>query len=520
MNVTMDLIRKDGSLSFGHLVTQVHTKSTINLDLSLSASYTLKTSEIFPIGPRLTLIGYSFSIASVAFGIDVGFEIEIPWSVQLDAIGSLTAGIQYKLDINITLSVDDQNKQAKDVQYNLEKIYHPVRADFQADLIIDVPLKSSLSVQALVFNIGITTGGYLTFENQFRFPPFSPIPSNEFNWNIEHPSLFHLSYPNDACVSKHFIEYHIKFGIRHTVLYLRIDILDQIPAFIKNFVSYFETPSFLDLGPCELVGGCLFEAPQNDFFQSLELFTNNVFSSDLQSSIYFSKSIIYDLSQSLQVSESRIYFNASYPYYDQSTNTELTVVSISILPSPTQDITDPDVSRLVQNLITQEMNQNSTLYSGIFTSSLVQQQTIQANIVNGLMTSFTSQVTTTNQNSTHELSSYPYTSSTPLSSARVTSSIKDSPLISNAILQQQMTNAGTSVAITASSPSQRNTSIQQKLLLSTASISAQHQPYTTVSSKGSSQSYASTSKSTNTTSSSNSSDIRDVLLFQKQPLTT
>ncbi len=42
-------------------------------------------------------------------------------------------------------------------------------------LIVDIALKPTLRISAIVFSAGVTTEGYLRFESMFQFPPFNAI---------------------------------------------------------------------------------------------------------------------------------------------------------------------------------------------------------------------------------------------------------------------------------------------------------------------------------------------------------
>jgi hypothetical protein len=271
---------------------------------------------------------------------------------------------------------------------SLIKNYYPVNGDLKANLIVDIALKPTLRISAIVFAAGITTEGYLRFENMFQFPPFNAIPSNVYDYNTNQPSMYHWSYPSDACSSPHLLQYHIQFGIRNTLISFDVTLSTKLNNYISAFIPiHYQSQISPDSNVYELVSGCLFEISYNDNYQPANLYLDTPYDSSFSISDYFKTSITYDLAKVMNVDPTRILYNQAQAYYDQTRRKMVTLVQISLLPSAAAQISDPNVRTLANTLLKQELNSSSILYTGTrWLNSLLNDLTQQSNNNNGMIT--------------------------------------------------------------------------------------------------------------------------------------
>ena len=120
------------------------------------------------------------------------------------------------------------------------------------------------------------------------------------------------------------------------------------------------------------------DSPRTNYFVFNRKFNQTTAISDE----YLSKSVLFDLADALNVSQTRLYYNSVYSVQQDN----MTGVVITILPSISAYTTDSTVLQLIAILETQEMNITSPLYSGIITSLLNLQQTLNANDITSAIT--------------------------------------------------------------------------------------------------------------------------------------
>jgi hypothetical protein len=376
--VQMDLVRKDNSLTLDHLAVRVYSSISVNIDMAVSANYPSVFSGNLPF-PSIPIIKpFPFTIGNIQFDLGMSFATSIPWHIEVNTTGNLTGGVDYQLQTNLTLLTFDGHT-TRNFDQKLIRNNHPIQGDFQANIKIDLALRPALQLDAGIFTLEISTEGYVIFEDVWHYPPFDALPSTIFDWNKEKTADVHLSIPSNACILPHFIRYHITFGIRKTEVKFFVSIVSSNIELLNNYTLLYSSPSLLDLGPYELVSGCMYAARQNtDISKTIYFVFNRKFNQSIDvTDKYLSKSVLFDLANALNVSQTRLYYNNAYSVQQDN----MTGVTITLLPSASTYTADATVVKLLEILQTQEMNTSSPLYSGIITSLLNLQRTLNANDV-------------------------------------------------------------------------------------------------------------------------------------------
>ncbi|CAF1405321.1 unnamed protein product, partial [Rotaria sordida] len=388
--LNLDLIASGGVL--GTMNIKFKSATTVNLELLLTSNYVYEKSGTIS-SMKINLFGFGFSILGYSFESGCFLDVDLPYSIRLDALGRISTGLQYVLNTHFTFKVNS-GTPSHELSMTLDKQYYPVQASFKANLTVEIGLKPTLRMSAVIISFSITTEGFLRLENQFQFPPFPSIASNIYDYNIDKPSLNHYSYPSDACSTQHLLRYHIQFGIRNSLLTFDVNI-----RFLTNFISipiqthYQEI--FLDSNVAELVSGCFFKVPNNDYSQSAHLYLDIPFDSSSSFSDYFKTSIIFEMAKVLNIDQTRILYNEAQAYYAQNVRKYVTLVRVSLLPSILSNISDPTVRSLADTLLAQELNSSSILYTGTqWLKFLMKNLTQQSNIINGIVTTTTTTTTT------------------------------------------------------------------------------------------------------------------------------
>ncbi|CAF4994947.1 unnamed protein product, partial [Rotaria sp. Silwood1] len=347
--VQMDLVRRDNSLTLDYLTVRIYSSISVNIDLDISANYPYVFSGTLPL-PSIPIIKpIPFTIANIQFDVGMSFAPSIPWYIEVNTIGNLTGGVDYKLQTNLTLTTFGGNT-TRNFDQVLIRNNHPIQGDFQANIKVDLALRPALQLDVGIFTLEIATEGYVIFEDIWHYPPFDALSTSIFDWNKQKPADFHLSIPSNACTLPHFIRYHVTFGIRNTKVTFYVTIGSSLVPFLNGYTLSYSTSSLLDLGPYELASG----------------YTTDE---------YLSKSVLFDLAYALNVSKTRLYYNSAYGVQQD----QMTGVMITLLPSASAYTTDATVSKLIEILQIQAMNTSSALYSGIIMSLLNRQQTLSAN---------------------------------------------------------------------------------------------------------------------------------------------
>ncbi len=373
--VQMDLVRKDDSLTLDYLSVRVYSSISVNIDLAISANYPYVFSGNLPL-PPIPILKTPFTIGNIPFDMSLSFAPSIPWHIEVNTIGNLTGGIDYKLQTNLTLITSGGNT-TRNFDQKLVRNNHPIQGDFQANIKIDLAFRPVLQLDVSIFTLEIATEGYVIFENIWQYPPFDALPTSSFDWNKQKISDVHLSIPSNACISSHFIRYHVTFGIRNTQVKFFVTIANSLSKLLTNYTLSYTTPSLLDLGPYELASGCMYVDRQNTDMSKTIYFVFNRKFNPTRDTIdeYLSKSVLFDLAYALNVSQTRLYYKSTYSVQQD----EMTGVAITLLPSVSVYIADATVLKLLEILQIQEMNTTSPLYSGIITRLLNLQQTLSAN---------------------------------------------------------------------------------------------------------------------------------------------
>jgi hypothetical protein len=373
--VQMDLVRKDDSRALDYLSVRVYSSISVNIDLAISANYPYAFNGNLLL-PPIPILKTPFTIGNVQFDAGLSFVPSIPWYIEVNTIGNLTGGVDYKLQTNLTLITSGGNT-TRHFDQKLVRNNHPIRGDFQANVKIDLAFRPTLQLDVGIFTLEIATEGYVIFENIWRYPPFDALPTSIFDWNQQKTADVHLSIPSNACISSHFIRYHVMFGIRNTQVKFFVTIGNSLINLLTNYTLSYSTPSLLDLGPYELASGCMYVQRQNtDIPKTIYFVFNRKFHPTIDATDeYLSKSVLFDLAYALNVSQTRLYYNSAYGVQQN----EMTGVIITLLPSALDYTTDATVLELLEILQVQEMNTTSLLYSGIITNLLNLQQTVIAN---------------------------------------------------------------------------------------------------------------------------------------------
>ncbi|CAF4036071.1 unnamed protein product [Rotaria sp. Silwood1] len=374
--VQMDLVRRDNSLTLDYLTVRIYSSISVNIDLDISANYPYVFSGTLPL-PSIPIIKpIPFTIANIQFDVGMSFAPSIPWYIEVNTIGNLTGGVDYKLQTNLTLTTFGGNT-TRNFDQVLIRNNHPIQGDFQANIKVDLALRPALQLDVGIFTLEIATEGYVIFEDIWHYPPFDALSTSIFDWNKQKPADFHLSIPSNACTLPHFIRYHVTFGIRNTKVTFYVTIGSSLVPFLNGYTLSYSTSSLLDLGPYELASGCMYVARQNtDISKTIYFVFNRKFNLTIDTTDeYLSKSVLFDLAYALNVSKTRLYYNSAYGVQQD----QMTGVMITLLPSASAYTTDATVSKLIEILQIQAMNTSSALYSGIIMSLLNRQQTLSAN---------------------------------------------------------------------------------------------------------------------------------------------
>jgi hypothetical protein len=379
--VQIDLVRKDDSLALDYLSVRVYSSISVNLDLAILANYPYAFSGNLPL-PSIPILKTPFTIGNIQFDMGLSFASSIPWYIEVNTIGNLTGGVDYKLQTNLILITSGGNT-TRNFDQKLVRNNHPIQGDFQANIKIDLAFRPVLKLNVGIFTIEIATEGYVIFENIWQYPPFDALPTSSFDWNKQKTADVHLSIPSNACTSSHFIRYHVTFGIRNTQVKFSVTIVNSLIKLSTNYTLSYSTPSLLDLGPYELASGCMYVERQNtDILKTVYFVFNRKFNPTRDTvDEYLSKSVLFDLAYALNVSQTRLYYKSAYGVQQD----EMTGVVIILLPSASIYSADATVFKLLEILQIQEMNTTSSLYSGIITSLLNLQQTLSANRLKSLI---------------------------------------------------------------------------------------------------------------------------------------
>ncbi|CAF5017259.1 unnamed protein product, partial [Rotaria sp. Silwood1] len=260
--VQIEIERKDNSPALDKIVVRMNSHVSVNLDFSIRADYQhsfdgwLPLPSI-PIGPSIQV-----SIGSLSFGVGLFFAPSISWNITVDAIGNLTAGVDYQWQTNLTL-ISTPGNTSKEYTQNLTRNIHPMQGNFQANLLVDFAYRPALALQVGIFTVDLGTDGYIIFESVWRYPPFAALSTSNFDWNTQKIAPFHVSLPSNSCLTTHFIHYHTMCGIRNTQISIGFDQLSDLVNIFTDFDLSLSTRSFFDLGPYELSSGCMYQANLN-----------------------------------------------------------------------------------------------------------------------------------------------------------------------------------------------------------------------------------------------------------------
>ncbi|CAF1478855.1 unnamed protein product [Rotaria sordida] len=396
----LDLFASGGQL--GKMNVTLKSITTINLELLLIFNFIYTKSGAISLG-KFPIYGYGFTVFGYSFDLGFTLEIDLPYKIQLDALGQVSAGLKYTLDTSIRL-VSYGSRQDPSVSWSLQKYYYPIEAALKAKLTMEVGLRPTLRVAAAIFSIGVTTEGFLSFQNEFQYPPFSALSNYNYDYDITNPSLYHFSYPSDTCISQHFIRYHIQFGIRNTLLIFDIT-LGPINSIIQFFAdTHYEQPLMSNY-VWELLSGCLFKSSRTDSPQPINLYLDIPLDTSSSFLDYFKPSLTFDLANVLKTDPTRILLNGVQSYFDQKSRKSVTKVIATLLPSVKSLVSDPTVQSLTQTLISQEMNPSSTLYTNTkWLKLLMKDLTLESNNTVVSTTTTTQSTTQSKLKDNHETS--------------------------------------------------------------------------------------------------------------------
>ncbi|CAF2741330.1 unnamed protein product [Rotaria sp. Silwood2] len=390
----LDLLASGGQL--GKMNVTLVSTTTINLELLLTFNYIYTKSGEISLG-KYPIYGYGFTVLGYSFDLGFVLEMELPYKIQLDALGQVSAGLKYTLDTNIQLVTYGSSK-APSVSWSVQRDYYPIQAELKAKLTIDVGIRPTLRIGAVVLSVGVTTEGFLSFQNEFQYPPFSALSTYDYNYDLANPSLFHFSYPSDACISQHFLQYHIQFGLRNTLLIFDIT-LGPVNSIIQYFAdTHYEKPLISDI-VWELLSGCLFKSSRTDSPQSINLYLDIPLDTSSSFLDYFKPSLTFDLGNVLKIDPTRVLLNGVQSYFDQKSGKSVTKVIAALLPSVKSLTSDPTVQSLTQTLISQEMSPSSALYTDTkWLKLLMKDLTLASNNTAATTTTPSATTQTTTQN--------------------------------------------------------------------------------------------------------------------------
>ncbi|CAF1682492.1 unnamed protein product, partial [Adineta ricciae] len=172
---------------------------------------------------------------------------------------------------------------------------------------------------------------------------------------------------------------------------------DSINSFISHYIPvHYETPSLFDTQVTELVSGCLFKTPHNDYIQPAELYLDIPYDSSSSLGDYFKTTIIFDVAKAAQVDPTRIMYLFLQAYYDVIQQKTITLVKVSLLPSATAEVSDATVRMMVDTLVNNQLDTSSVLYTSTkFLKYLRNNLTQKSNVELGLLTSTSITTTTT-----------------------------------------------------------------------------------------------------------------------------
>jgi hypothetical protein len=336
--------------------------------LTIAAKYKLEFSATFPLLNAIPLpfLSSSFSILGVQLDLITKLGIDLEPTISVKSIeSSLTAGAYYNASINIAVHYDLNSDLTATGAAELQQIYKPLIVDLQAEVMLDVVLRPIVEVSVAKFATArVSSDFYLTLIGDFSYPPWNPIASY-YEADAAQPALFHWSWPADACQSLHLMQYHVQSGIRATGIYahLLIRVLG-LTAFEAGPYSFY--PQALQLGPYELLSGCLFSlSPQYNtqitYTKQITYPINHHF--DINSE-HFQVGLLIDLATALQVSASR--FRLIQSIYTEANNILVTLDIFPSLSSENQG-NDYSVEALLELLNQQRNNPQSALYAQPFT---------------------------------------------------------------------------------------------------------------------------------------------------------
>ncbi|CAF5036925.1 unnamed protein product [Rotaria sp. Silwood1] len=154
----LDLIASGGVL--GNMNIKFKSTATVNIELLLEVNYLYQKQDLIPLA-QLTLSGFSFRISSISFRFGYFLDIDLPYTVELNAIGSLSGGLQYVMNINLALYVVGTSA-SHTIDMSLTKKNYPIQGNLKANLIVDVALRPTLRMDAIIFSVALTTEGYLS----------------------------------------------------------------------------------------------------------------------------------------------------------------------------------------------------------------------------------------------------------------------------------------------------------------------------------------------------------------------
>ncbi|CAF2712994.1 unnamed protein product [Rotaria sp. Silwood2] len=374
--IQIDLVRKDKSRGLDYLAVQIHSSISVNIDFFVSANYKDRFHGTLFLPPIPIIKPIPFKIANIPFDLSMIFESSIPWFIELDTVENFTAGIDYQLETNLTLIINDKTT-TKNFNQILKRNNHPIEGNFQSNIKIDLAYRPVFKLMITILTVELSTEGFLIFEAKWHYPPFDSLQKPIFNWNKEKISAIHLSLPPDACISPHFIRYHTTIGIRKSKLSFLIYTIDALDKYLNKSKISYSTPSLFDLGPFELSSGCMYKTqPNRDISQKIVFVLNQQFNRINESlDSYLSKSIVFDLAYALNVSSIRFYYNSSFGIK----NNQMTTVIIIVLPSSSISTVDLTVLKLIEILEIQEKDTHSPLYSGSITRFINSEETHKVN---------------------------------------------------------------------------------------------------------------------------------------------
>ncbi|CAF1200573.1 unnamed protein product [Rotaria sp. Silwood1] len=374
--IQIDFVRKDNSHTFDYLSVRIHSSISVNIDFFVSANYSdrFHGTLFLPSIPIIKPI--PFKTANIPFDLSMIFESSIPWFIELDTVENFTAGIDYQLETNLTLIINDKNT-TKNFNQILKRNNHPIEGNFQTNIKLDLAYRPIFKLMITILTIELSTEGFLIFEAKWNYPPFNSLQTPIFNWNKEKISAIHLSIPSDACTSSHFIRYHTMIGIRKSKISFSIYTIDTFDKYLNKSKISYSTPSLFDLGPFELSSGCMYKIQQNKDISQKIFFVLNQQYNRINESLdrYLSKSILFDLAYALNVSSIRFYYNNSFGIK----HNQMTAVVIIVLPSFSISTVDLTVFKLIEIFDIQAKYIHSPLYSGLITRFINFQETRNAN---------------------------------------------------------------------------------------------------------------------------------------------